>query len=62
MKLLTAEEVAAMLQVKPSWVYAAARRGDVPAVPLPGGRYVRFDEVAIRDWIASLDAGRRRAA
>ena len=38
-RLLTADEVAAMLRVTKAWVYAETRRGDLPHVRL--GRYVR---------------------
>jgi excisionase family DNA binding protein len=48
-KLLTAEDVAAQLQVPTSWVYRAAREGDLPSVPC--GRYVRFDPDDIAAWI-----------
>lgn len=50
-RLLTAEEVAALLSLPTTWVYAAARRGEIPSVPL--GRYVRFDEHDIAAWIAT---------
>lgn len=45
MKLLTAAEVAEQLRVPVSWVYSAARSGQLPCVRL--GRYVRFhaDEI-----------------
>lgn len=39
--LLTAEEVAELLQVPKSWVYRASREGILPSIHL--GRYVRFD-------------------
>lgn len=39
-KLLTAEEAAAILTVPKSWVYRAAREGELPVVRL--GRYRRF--------------------
>lgn len=48
--LLTAEEVAAHLQVQPSWVYRAAREGALPSVKC--GRYRRFDAADLRRWIA----------
>ena len=48
-RLLTAEEVAAMLRVPQSWVYGAARNGNLPAVR--AGRYVRFDRRDIEAWI-----------
>ena len=52
--LLDAREVAAMLGVPVSWVYAQTRAGRIPAVPL--GRYYRYRPEAIEAWIASLEA------
>lgn len=54
--LLTAEEVAARLQVPTGWVYAAARRGELPSVRL--GRYVRFRAEALERWLAERESGR----
>ena len=48
-KLLTADEVARLLQVPKSWVYRACREGALPAVRC--GRYVRFDPADIERWI-----------
>jgi excisionase family DNA binding protein len=39
-EILTAEEVAALFRVPPSWVYRKARDGDLPSVKL--GHYRRF--------------------
>jgi excisionase family DNA binding protein len=50
--LMTVEEVAALLKVKPSWVYERirARRGDkLPHVKL--GHYVRFERAAVEEFI-----------
>jgi excisionase family DNA binding protein len=49
-ELLTAEEVAARLRVPKSWVYRAAREGDLPSVRC--GRYRRFDEGDVENWIS----------
>lgn len=57
-RLLTADEVAAMLRVTKAWVYAETRRGDLPHVRL--GRYVRYREPAVRRWIEASE--RCRAA
>lgn len=46
--LLTADEVAAWLKVRPKWVYEAAKRGDIPSIR--AGRYVRFDRDALLEW------------
>jgi excisionase family DNA binding protein len=51
MRLLTAKEVSQVLQVKPARVYELAREQVIPSVRL-GERQVRFDEAALREWIA----------
>jgi excisionase family DNA binding protein len=51
-QLLTPDDVAEWLNVKKSWVYAAAAAGTLPAVKV--GRWVRFDRDVVRRWI---DAG-----
>lgn len=48
-RLLTPEEVGHLLAVPRSWVYHAARTGQLPAVRL--GRYVRFREATIVAWL-----------
>lgn len=53
--LLSAEEVAELLSVPKSWVYAEARAGRMPFVQL--GRYRRFEEAAIREWLEELKRG-----
>jgi excisionase family DNA binding protein len=50
---MTAEDVAAMLRVPTSWVYSAARRGELPNVKL--GHYRRFSEEAVRAWISERE-------
>ena len=51
MRLLTADEVAGILSVSTARVYDLARRNAIPALKL-GQRQVRFDETALRNWIA----------
>jgi excisionase family DNA binding protein len=51
--LLTADEVAALLQVTKAWVYAETRAKRIPHVPL--GRYVRYRRSAVLEWIAALE-------
>lgn len=51
MRLLTAKEVAPILRVTPARVYELARSRAIPAIRL-GERQVRFDETALRDWLA----------
>jgi excisionase family DNA binding protein len=53
--LLTADEVAALLQVTKAWVYAETRAQRIPHVPL--GRYVRYRRSAVLQWIAALERG-----
>jgi excisionase family DNA binding protein len=48
-KLMTAQQVAALLEVDPSWVYQETRAGRLPHVRL--GRYRRFRLGAIERWI-----------
>ncbi len=44
-----------MLRVPKSWVYEQARSGQLPTVCL--GRYRRFREESIREWIDRHEAG-----
>lgn len=53
--LLNADEVAAMLNVPRSWVYAETRAGRLPHVRL--GRYYRYAEDSIRAFVAGLERG-----
>ena len=46
--LLTADDVAERLGVPGSWVYRAAREGDLPSVRC--GRYRRFDAADSASW------------
>ena len=55
--LLTAEQVAELLSVPTSWVYAEARAGRIPHVTL--GRYRRFRPEAIAEWLAAAERGPR---
>ncbi len=48
-ELLFAKEAAAQLRVPESWLYAAARNGTFPSVKI--GRYVRFRQEDINEWI-----------
>jgi len=55
--LLTAQDVAALLAVPTSWIYAEARAGRIPHVTL--GRYRRFRREAIEEWVAAAERGPR---
>ena len=52
-KLLTAQQVAERLGVTPAWVWAQTRAGLIPHVRL--GRYRRFREEAIDEWLRQLE-------
>lgn len=54
-RLLTADDVAEMLGVPKSWVYAASRRGELPTVTL--GRYRRYRPEAIEEWLRATERG-----
>ena len=54
-KLLTADELAERLGMKTEWVWAQARAGRIPHVRL--GRYRRFRESAVEEWLRELETG-----
>lgn len=54
-RLLTAQEVAERLGVTTAWVWAQTRAGQISHVQL--GRYRRFREEAIEEWVARLEQG-----
>jgi excisionase family DNA binding protein len=58
--LLTADEVAALLRVTKAWVYAETRAQRIPHVPL--GRYVRYRQSAVLEWITELEQQSQRGA
>jgi len=51
--LLTAGQVANLLGVPKSWVYAQSRQGTLPTVRL--GRYYRYRATAIQAWVAEQE-------
>jgi excisionase family DNA binding protein len=53
--LLTADEAAELLGVPKSWVMEQARHDRIPHVRL--GRYVRFDEDALLEWVGRRQRG-----
>ena len=57
--LLSIDDVATLLKVPKSWVYGRTRRRGKDRLPfLKLGKYVRFEEAAVRVW---LRAQRRSA-
>jgi excisionase family DNA binding protein len=57
--LLTAADAAKLLAVRPGWVYAAVRAGNLPHVRL--GRQVRFLRTDLEAFVAYHRANRRAA-
>jgi excisionase family DNA binding protein len=54
-RLLRADEVADLLGVPKSWVYAETRAGRLPHVEV--GRYRRYRRAALDAWIAAHENG-----
>jgi excisionase family DNA binding protein len=52
-RLLTVDEVAALLNVAPSWVRSAAREDAIPVVRM--GRWVRFRRGSVLAWVEELE-------
>jgi excisionase family DNA binding protein len=48
--LLSAPAAAALLAVRTSWVYDAARNGELPCVRV--GKHVRFVRADLERWVA----------
>lgn len=57
-RLLTAREVAIRLDVSTETVLRWTRRGDLPALRLPGGA-IRFREDALEGWLEERATSRR---
>lgn len=47
--LLRPEQVAALLAVRTSWVYEAARTGRLPCLRI--GRHIRFTQTMVEEWL-----------
>jgi excisionase family DNA binding protein len=58
-RLLTADDVAALLGVPRGFVYALSRRGELPTVRV-GDRYVRYRAQTVDEWIAGQESTRPR--
>ncbi|HQI97803.1 MAG TPA: helix-turn-helix domain-containing protein [Syntrophorhabdus sp.] len=51
-QLLTIDELANRLKVKRSWLYSRTReKGDGTIPKIMVGKYVRFDEAAVLEWL-----------
>lgn len=51
--LLTVDQLAERLGVTKDWIWAQTRAGHIPHVQL--GRYRRFREEAIEEWLRQLE-------
>ena len=49
--LLRPEQAAELLNVKPSWIYDAARTNKLPCIRI--GRHIRFTRAMLEDWLAT---------
>jgi excisionase family DNA binding protein len=55
-RLLTAEDVAELLQLRTDRVYALARAGEIPHLRF--GRTLRFRREAIERWLGQAERGK----
>jgi excisionase family DNA binding protein len=57
-QLLTIDELAQMLKVPKSWVYERTRRRGATQIPhIKLGKYVRFEEHAVREYLRLHSTG-----
>ena len=59
-KLLTVEDLCSRFQVRRSWVYNQTKEhgpGSMPRIRL--GKYLRFDESAVMEWLAGKQTASR---
>ncbi len=62
-ELLTVDELSGLLKVPRSWIYQRTRtrgRGRLPHIKL--GKYLRFEEEAIRTWLDQQSSGHPNCA
>jgi excisionase family DNA binding protein len=57
-EVLTPVEAAALLKVRPSWLYEAARSGRIPHLKL--GRHLRFLRFDLEVWLGEQRLAARR--
>ncbi len=57
-RLLTVEEVSDLFQLPRSWVYERTRRRGIERLPhLKLGKYVRFEEKSVRQFLERRQVG-----
>lgn len=62
-EILTPEEVAAILRVKPSWVHEKTRtRSRNPLPVLRIGRYIRFRRADVNAWLDRMGSPAKKVA
>jgi excisionase family DNA binding protein len=59
-RLLTADDVAAMLGIGKDWIYSETRAGRIPCVKL--GRYYRYRPESVQKWITANEQGSKAAS
>ncbi len=59
-KLLTVEQIAEMWQLPRSWIYERTRRRGLEQLPhFKMGKYLRFKEEAVQEYLERQKAGAR---
>lgn len=54
-ELMDVPEIAHLLRVPDSWVYARTRRHGRDRIPhIKLGKYLRFEPAAVREWLSSM--------
>jgi excisionase family DNA binding protein len=53
MQLLTINELAKILKVKPSWIRYRIFHSEIPYLKV--GRHIRFDQSSIDQWLAKIE-------
>lgn len=57
-QLLTVTEIAQKLRVPVSWVYERTRRRGYERMPhIKLGKYLRFDVIAVSEWLDEMKEG-----
>ena len=51
-RILTVNDLAQKLQVKPSWIYTQPKKGPGALPRMRIGKYLRFSERAIDEWLS----------
>jgi excisionase family DNA binding protein len=57
LNLLTVEDLAKQLKVKPSWIYGETRKTGPESIPrIKVGKYLRFSLEEVMDWLKNQQA------